>query len=152
MSQRPRAEIVYLVKDYYDGPESGFADFRGQPHRFDVIEERMARDRQIRRFRLYPVEEGLLRLALEQQRLWSRWNASYRKGELPDELPYPERVLPDDLEEYRALEARMREWMAKLPEAVVSADGRFFAGRRSTVYGAFGESFRVVWSRCRPAA
>jgi len=152
MSQRPKAETVYAVNDYYDGPESGFADFRGHPHRFEVAKEWMVRNRTIRRFRLNPVGAEILRLALNQQQLWSRWNTRYRKGELPDDLPYSERVLPEDLEAYRALGACVNERLAESNERILYADGRFFAGRRTTEFHACCENLRVVWSRCRPAA
>ncbi len=152
MSQRPKAETVYAVEDFYDGPESGYANFRGHPHRFEVIEERTSRTRTIRRFRLYLVGEELLRSVLEQQRLWSRWNASHRKGEVSGELPYSERVLPEDLEAYRALDASTRNYLAQLPKTVIYAEGRFFPGRRTTEYRAFGENLRVIWAHCRAAA
>ncbi|MBI3711584.1 MAG: hypothetical protein HY253_01270 [Burkholderiales bacterium] len=152
MSQRPKAEIVYAVEGYYDGPESGFADFRGHPYRFEVSNELTVRDRTVRRFKLSPVSAELLRLALEQQQLWSRWNSAYREGKLPESLLYPERVLPEDLEAYRALETRIREGLAKSSGNNAYAEGRFFVGRRTTAFRAFGEHLRVVWSRCRPAA
>ena len=152
MSQRPKAETVYAVEDYYDGPESGFADFRDYPHRFEVTKEWINRDRTIRRFRLNPVGTELLRLALEQQQLWSRWNDSYRKGELPNDLPYQERALPGDLEAYRALQVRIDQCMAQSLGRSFYAEGRFFAGRRATGFRALGEHLRVVWSRCRPDA
>ena len=152
MTQRPKANVVYAIEGYYDGPESGFADFRSQPHRFDVAKEWTVRDRTIRLFRLHQIDKEQLRLALEQQRLWSRWSASYRRGELPNELPYPERVLPEDLQEYRALAARVEALLVQPAGKVIYAEGRFFAGRRATAYGAFGENLRVVWSHCRAAA
>ena len=152
MTQRPRAEIAYAVEDYYDGPESGFAEFRGGPHRFEVAQERWVRNRTVRLFRLYQVNQEHLHHALEQQRLWSRWNFAYRKGELPNDLPYSERVFPEDLNEYRALAARVEVHVPQLSATVIYAEGRFFVGRRTTAYRAFGENLRVVWSRRRVAA
>jgi hypothetical protein len=152
MSQRPKAETVYAVEEFYDGPESGYANFRGHPHRFEVVEERTSRSRTIRLFRLHLVGDDLLRSVLEQQRLWSRWNARYRKGEVSGELPYLERVLPDDLESYRALGASTSKYLAQLPKTIFYAEGRFFSGRRTTEYRAFGENLRVIWTHSRAAA
>lgn len=152
MSQRPKPEIVHAVEGYYDGPETGFADFRGHPCRFEVSNEWMVRDRTVRRFKLSAVSKELLQLVLEQHQLWSRWNFAYRKGRVPDDLPYSERVLPDDLEMHRALEAHIHEGLAQSCEILAYAEGRFFVGSRATAFRACGESFRVVWSRCQPTA
>jgi hypothetical protein len=152
MRGRPAPEVVFAVEGYYDGPESGYASFRGMPHRFEVSEEVEKRGRTHRRFRLSPVPLELLRLVLEQHRLWSRWNIKYRRGEILAELPYPERVLPEDLEQYRAL-GRAAEKLAKhLSGEIFVANGRFFGGSRVTEHRAFGENLRVVWSVIRHAA
>lgn len=151
MHGRPAPEVVFAVEDYYDGPESGYANFCGVPHRFDVVEEIEKRGRTHRRFRLTPVPKELLRLVLEQHRLWSRWNVKYRKGEIVEQFPYQERVLPEDLEQYRALGADAERLIGQLTGEIAVAAGRFFGGRRVTAFHAFGENLRVVWSDIRAA-
>jgi hypothetical protein len=152
MRGRPTPEVVLAVEGFYDGPESGYANFRGLPHYFEVVEEIEKRGRTHRRFRLLPAPQELLRLVLEQHQLWSRWNVKYRKDEIPEEFPYMERVLPEDLERYRALGSLAEGLRQQVYGEAFVANGRFFGGRRVTQYHAFGENLRVVWSHIRSAA
>ena len=64
-------EIVFTVSDYYDGPRSGIANYRGNPHYYEcVFDDNNEEYSNI--FQLMPVDEESFRLALED---WlARWS------------------------------------------------------------------------------
>jgi hypothetical protein len=74
---------VHSVCEYYDGPRSGFADYRGQLHHFtseglDVTEE--CEDF----FVLTPIDTEILPLVLESEQIWRDWEAAFHRGEAPE--------------------------------------------------------------------
>lgn len=83
-------ERVYTVKEYYDGPRSGIADYCGQPHHYQC-EWDEARHDYAESFLLAPVDQETLTLAMEQWTIWEGWEAAFRRGEVP-ELTHPGRA------------------------------------------------------------
>ena len=75
-------ELVYTVNNYYDGPRSGIADYRGQPHRYDCQFDEEADD-WTDTFVLTPVAGDTLALALEQWAIWRKWEAAFHAGKVP---------------------------------------------------------------------
>src|SRR3954452_5500492 len=75
-------ERVYTVTDYYDGPRAGFADFDGVPHAYRAV-FRDDLDDWDPYYRLFPVDDEVFALALEDWALWERWQDAYYAGETP---------------------------------------------------------------------
>jgi hypothetical protein len=68
----------------YDGetglPESGVANFNGQPHYFWLVSYRQEPYRA--EFELAPVSKEAFALVLEQAGIWRRWELAYHGGEV----------------------------------------------------------------------
>ena len=93
----PGFERLYAIRDWYDGPRDGAADYRGRPHRFRSLyldnEEWDADDD---RFELTPLPEDILLWMVEAYELW-------QPG-----------VLPEDRQHYEILEAQVDAALANL--------------------------------------
>ena len=140
-------ERVYAVDEYYDGPEVGYADFKGSPHRFEVIDEWEIEESRVRIFRLFEITCEHLSVVLEAHRLWARWHEKYRRGELQDGVSggCDVRVLPEDREAHALLKARQSE-LVKIESSVHAfARGEFVPGGVETEYRAFCETSLVNW-------
>ncbi|HEY4370006.1 MAG TPA: hypothetical protein VGN07_22425 [Steroidobacteraceae bacterium] len=77
-------ERVYTVNDYYDGPRSGVADYRGHPHHYQSDWDEQADD-YADTFSLVPADPETLELVLEQWALWRRWEIAFHSGEVTQE-------------------------------------------------------------------
>jgi hypothetical protein len=75
-------ERVYTVWDYYDGPRSGIATCLGRPHHYEC-EWNKAADDYGDRFRLTPIDDDVLALALEQLGIWRAWENAFHRGDVP---------------------------------------------------------------------
>lgn len=75
-------ERVFTVWDYYDGPRSGIAAYLGQPHHYECEWNKTADD-YADRFRLTPIDDDVLSLALEQWEIWRTWENAFHQGEVP---------------------------------------------------------------------
>jgi hypothetical protein len=75
-------ERVYTVRDYYDGPRSGIAEYCGQPHHY-CCEWDESKSDYAETFVLVPVDEETLTLAMEQWAIWLEWEAAFHRGEVP---------------------------------------------------------------------
>ena len=72
-------EEVFTVTDYYDGPRQGIANYQGQPHFYDCIFGGLKQDYS-NLYRLTPVSQELLVLALEDWGIWKRWERAFYTG------------------------------------------------------------------------
>jgi hypothetical protein len=88
-------ERVLVVTFFHDGPRAGIANFGGVPHAFDCVFDEIE-DEYSDVYGLEPVEVEVVRLALEQEEMWLRWLAAYRRGEVAL-LSHP---LPQDRERH----------------------------------------------------
>lgn len=136
-------ELVHTVEDYYDGPRTGIADFRGHPHCYrslylDSPEWNAAEDR----FELSPVTAKVRDLAVEQFHLWQRWQAASLEHRI-DLIGEGPRVLPEDLGRYRELEAALAPHRRAAPELLLLARGIFSNSGDGTVPLA---GLRVQWT------
>lgn len=75
-------ERVYTVWDYYDGPRSGIAEYRGQPHHYNC-EWNETKDDYAATFVLTPIDQQTLTLAMEQWAIWRQWQDAFHRGEVP---------------------------------------------------------------------
>jgi hypothetical protein len=72
-------EPVHTVWDYFDGPRTGLADYRGRPHHF-VCNFDTASDDYSDLFTLAPVDDETFALALKAWAIWREWEASFHAG------------------------------------------------------------------------
>jgi len=77
----PQYERVFTVNDYWDGPRAGIANFHGEPHAFQR-EVDADPDEYSDIFRLNPIDQRTLELALEQWAIWSRWKGAFDRKEV----------------------------------------------------------------------
>lgn len=74
-------EKVYVENEWYDGPRSGVAEINGVPHRFKSLFDEEA-DEYLDTFLVWPIENELLELEIEQWNLFVQWNSLYESGKL----------------------------------------------------------------------
>jgi len=72
-------EPVLMVWDIYDGPRTGLASFRGEPHYFECKFDESLQDFPSY-FSLYLVENTFLKLAIEQWEIFRAWEYEYHNG------------------------------------------------------------------------
>ena len=75
-------ELVYTVDNFYDGPRSGIADYRGKPHRYDCQFDEDSDD-WTDTFVLTPIARDTFELALEKWAIWRKWETAYHEGRVP---------------------------------------------------------------------
>ena len=73
-------ERVHTVWDYYDAPRAGVADYGGVAHYFECGFDEDSGYTDI--YRLWPIAEEFLAVALEQWRLHRAWELGFHSGEL----------------------------------------------------------------------
>jgi hypothetical protein len=116
-----KLEPVHTVNGYYDGPEVGVADFRGQPHVYRRVSER--HDGEPEDYRLSPIDPEALKAVLDDWKLYLKWEAcaDVDKGGVSDSP----RVLSADVARYLELRPRV-EAALRVDEAnAVRAKGTF---------------------------
>ncbi len=100
-------ETVYVIEDWYDGPRSGFADYRQQPHFYRSLHLDEDNYNQYNynedRFELAPVSAQVVEWAVEDNHLWQSWDTAYRAGILPEDVNDDERILPEDRVRHKEL-------------------------------------------------
>lgn len=146
----PRSfERVYTMTDYYDGPRRGIASFEGKPHFYDS-EWSDGKDLEADTFKLTPVAEDLLLLAMEDWALWERWETAFHEGRV-DTTTHP--ALPEDRARHNELQPVLSSRLATDPEHCVRAHGEF----RSAKAGPYDRGrerqsptvpLEVRWERC----
>ena len=70
---------VLTVWDFYDGPRTGIAEYRGSPHYFSCGWD-SASDDYSSIFDLSPIDGPTLTLALEQWAIWRTWENDFHAG------------------------------------------------------------------------
>lgn len=141
-------ERVYTISQWYDGPRTGAADFRGAPHHFrSLYLDTPDWDPHEDRFELTPLTATALEWIVQADALYQRWDTARRRGALPpaareDALPEDAPlVFPEDRERYETLERQLAAYLTANRE------------RAFVVHGAFASrSLGVHWSDPLPAA
>jgi len=77
-------EKVHAVWEYYDGPRTGIADYRGHPHYFTCSWDPSSDDYSST-FALSPIKPETLALAMEQWALWREWEVAFHSGQASSE-------------------------------------------------------------------
>jgi hypothetical protein len=73
---KPGYEEVFTVTDYYDGPRRRIANYAGKPHLYDCIFDDK-RNNYLNLFRLTSVSPEIFQFAMEDWRIWERWQAAH---------------------------------------------------------------------------
>ena len=93
-------ETVYVVEDWYDGPRSGYADYRQKPHFYRSLhldgDNYKHYNYDEDRFELTPVPTQVLEWAVESHQLWTKWSEAFRAGTLPKNANDDVCILPGD--------------------------------------------------------
>jgi hypothetical protein len=102
-------EPVFSVWDYYDGPRSGAALYKGQPHAFrnDCWDEEANEYSGI--YHLIPLTPEILALALEREQIWRAWERSFFRGEVA-EATHPGN--PGQDPRYSQLDALLKDFVS----------------------------------------
>ncbi len=79
-----RFEPVHTVWDYYDGPRTGLADYRGRPHHF-VCNFDADADDYSDVFTLSPVDDETFVLALKAWAIWREWETAFHAGAVTED-------------------------------------------------------------------
>ncbi len=74
-----RFERVREIWDFYDGPRTGIAEFKGIPHYFERVFDESADDYS-NFFRLSPVGEEFLQHAAQRWVIFKSWEARFHRG------------------------------------------------------------------------
>lgn len=121
MTAEPEFERVYTMTDYYDGPRSGIANFRGMPHEYTCPFEHW-KDEYEDLYELRLVDEETFQLALEEWARWIRWEDAYHAGTVSQDT-HP--ALPIDRQRHDEIAPILAARLAALPGPVTRARGTF---------------------------
>ena len=75
-------EPVLMIWDIYDGPRTGLAEYKGQPHYFDCLWHD-PNDDYSEKFALSPVDESFLQSAKTQWKIYREWELKFHSGVVP---------------------------------------------------------------------
>jgi hypothetical protein len=121
-------EPVY-TNDWYDGPETGVASYRGEPHTYARIWDSPGHES----YTLCPIDRATLALVLEDWEIWLRFEKACHGGLIPEaNLREWHPALPDDRARHDELEAMLQPRLAPDPERSFMAHGEFRATDGST--------------------
>jgi hypothetical protein len=121
---KPDYEEVFTVTDYYDGPRIGIANYQGKPHLYDCIFDDSKG--YLNLFRLTPVSPEPFQFAMEDWRIWERWEAEYKAGHASIDT-HP--ALPEDRERHDELRVILDSALRTNKERCVVIRGLFEEGR-----------------------
>jgi hypothetical protein len=139
----PPWEPVWTMSDYYDGPRGGIASFRGVPHlyesRWNDLEQGGGS-----LFHLAPLEDDIFPLALEDWRIWLRWEAAFYAG-LATMETHP--ALPADRARYEQLTRLLGDALQIGERPFVAVHGEFLPAERGIPAKSCLGAMKVRWTR-----
>ena len=74
-------ERVFVENEWWDDPRAGIANINGRPHRFKSLFDE-ENDDYLGTFLVWPVDQQVLDLEVEQWRIFVEWNRLYEAGEV----------------------------------------------------------------------
>jgi hypothetical protein len=116
---KPGFEEVFTVTDYYDGPLTGVANFRGHPYFYERIPTKNGYSDQ---YWLTPVSAETLELAQEDWEIWLRWESAFHVGETTRET-HP--ALPEDRQRHNEIRAVLDETLSTDGQNCIIRTGHF---------------------------
>ena len=140
---KPGYERVFSVYDYYDGPRRGVANFLGKPHLYECVFDEEEGDYS-NLFRLTPIGEDALRLALEDWDIWRRWEYAFRTGRATEDA-HP--ALPEDASRHAELKLLLDKALVADEEKAITRIGQFCAlGDRGALSKGVLAPLQVEWT------
>jgi hypothetical protein len=125
-------EDVYTVDDWYDGPRTGFAQYRGAPHHYrSLYLDYNDWDTDEDRFELIPVSADVLAAALEADAIFGRWDIARKSGEIVWTVDTPESefgALAKDRDRYAIVRAVIEQYAEPGHPAGFVVRGKFELG------------------------
>jgi len=79
-----KADRVFTINDYYDGPRLGIAELGGIPHIYEA-EFDHSTDEYGDTYFLSPIDQQLLAFVMEDWAIWCRWDDAHKRGEAASE-------------------------------------------------------------------
>ena len=141
-------EPVLTVYDYHDGPRSGVALNNGVPCHFSC-EWDEARDDYADTYKLLPLSEQTVDLALESWQMWLRWRAAFDRGEVKifsAETYHP--VLPQDDQRHSQISPLLGVAFAGEGQTRHRATGKFTRRNGNRVGSSWIGPWDVAWEGC----
>lgn len=127
-------EAVYVVEDWYDGPRSGYADYRQKPHFYRSLhldgDNYKHYNPDEDRFELTPVSVQVVEWAVASYQLWVKWDEAYRTGTLPEDAGDDTRILPEDRVDDQKLRALIEQSINTQAGTKFIVRGKFEPGCR----------------------
>jgi hypothetical protein len=114
-------EPVLTVWDYCDGPRSGVAMYKGQPHVYRSLALDIDSNDADDLFVLQPIDSDTLTAILEDWRIWERWQSAHLAGVVSSDT-HP--ALPEDRIRHEKLKRVLDERLA-IPAVVLHARAVF---------------------------
>ena len=121
--QSPILETVYTITDWYDGARAGIADFDGSPHYYECQWDDGNYDDF---YRLTPITNDILELALENDAIYLRWRAAFDAGNATQDT-HP--VLPEERWRHEELQRILSKFLCIGSTNYISATGEFEYGK-----------------------
>jgi hypothetical protein len=115
----PLWEIVYTMDDYHDGPLSGIANYCGSPYFYQAQWNEL--EEFYDHYQITPVNEEILKLALESWSIWNRWGLQLTNG---SSVP---QSLISDRDRYEQIQNAVREFLSINPVTAKKVNGKFRA-------------------------
>jgi hypothetical protein len=133
-------EKVYSY-NWYDGPRSGVADYKGKPYYFESQWEDL-NNLESDSFKLSPISKNLLSLVIEYWQLWKKLEEAYKQG-LTTQETHP--FLPSDAHEGKRLDQILKNEL-KIDETNHLKARADFIGATAQQFKSSGIDFLVKWT------
>jgi hypothetical protein len=119
----PILETVYTITNWYDGARADIADFDGSPHYYEC---QWADGNYNDLYRLTPIANDILELALERDAIYLRWRAAFDAGNATQDT-HP--ALPEEHLRHKELQRILSEFLRIDSTNYISATGEFEYGK-----------------------
>jgi hypothetical protein len=113
-------ELVFMIRDYIDGPRSGVANFEGKPHFFECIFNE-TEDEYSDQYRLTKLRSEPFKAAQENWNIFVQWREAFDSGAASRES-HP--ALPKDGDRYEATKQLLDQAVAS-ERSTVRVRGEF---------------------------
>ena len=129
------------MSSYYDGPREGVASFAGRPHVYESAWDDYEGGEGTL-FRLMPIADEVFQLALDDWRIWLRWEeAFYDQRTTLDEHP----ALPADRRQHEQLQRALGEGLLIGSRPHFLARGDFQPAERGVAARVCLGAMKVRW-------
>jgi len=135
-------EKVYVENEWYDGPRAGIADINGMPHRFMSLFDKEEDDYN-GIFMVWPVDEQVLDLEIEQWCIFVEWNTLFESGQV-DTDSHPGHGSRNA--RWDEIEALLKQRRSDMPAWAKRARAQMCRIDRDERYTQSGPDYMLKWS------